>query len=325
MTTSIDDLEPLPLHRFRLDLELGADLDLPAERRGIAWRGAFGLTYRGLVCHDLRLACATCPLLTACPYPALFEPRVPADRVAPRRLGDPPRPFVLTDSSPESSRLARGPAALDLVLVGLAHRQLAYVLAALRRLGEVGIGPGRVRFRVLACRTLDAAGVGADEVFAEGSPSVRAPHRPLRARDLVLGDPVASRVRVTFRTATELVSGGESGVAAPAFGVLLRRARDRIGALATFYGEAPLAAAPRALAEAADSVRIVDSTVRETTVSRRSSRTGSRHPVGGIVGSVVYEGPALAEAMPWLRVVELVGVGKHATFGGGRIRVEVVG
>jgi CRISPR/Cas system endoribonuclease Cas6 (RAMP superfamily) len=59
-------------------------------------------------------------------------------------------------------------------------------------------------------------------------------------------------------------------------------------------------------------------------LSRRSARTGERHPVNGVLGAAVYEGTGIAAAMPWLRLAEALGVGKHATFGNGRITVEVL-
>lgn len=62
-----------------------------------------------------------------------------------------------------------------------------------------------------------------------------------------------------------------------------------------------------------------------TQANRTSARTGQRHPIGGVVGSVIYAGDAIAEMMPWLRLAEVLGVGKHATFGNGRVEVTPLG
>jgi hypothetical protein len=325
--TASAGLDSLSLFRFRADLRLERDFRVPAERRGIVWRGAFGITYRRLVCHDIQLDCQACSLLDVCSYPKLFSPLIPEGRLQPKRLANPPLPLVLTDPAPEADVLRRGePAPLEIVVVGTAKSELPYVVATLRRLGEDGIGPDRIRFHVTRCQALDAAGVPVDNVFVEGSARVRAPERPLRASDLALpGDALAKRIRVTFRTATELRHEGETLSGAPPFGVLFRRLRDRISALSTFYGQSSLDEEALSSAALADSVVTLASDVRSTSLVRRSSRTGERHPVGGLLGSVVYEGRDLGPFMPWLRIGTLVGVGKHATFGGGRIRVEVVG
>lgn len=58
--------------------------------------------------------------------------------------------------------------------------------------------------------------------------------------------------------------------------------------------------------------------------SVRSTRTGQRHPLEGLVGEAVFEGE-LGRFMPMLRLGELLQVGKHATFGLGRVEVEVLG
>ena len=143
------------------------------------------------------------------------------------------------------------------------------------------------------------------------------------------GDAEARRVRVHFLTPTDLrgvvadVAEG-STIAGPSFGLLVRRARDRLSALATFFGTGPLEHDAKGLGELADRTSLVEAHVSRTSIARRSTRTGERHAIGGWVGSALYEGPTVAAAMPWLRLAEALGVGKHATFGNGRIAVEVI-
>jgi CRISPR/Cas system endoribonuclease Cas6 (RAMP superfamily) len=56
---------------------------------------------------------------------------------------------------------------------------------------------------------------------------------------------------------------------------------------------------------------------------RRSSRTGQAHSIGGFVGTAEYEGD-LAEFLPWLTAAQWVGVGRHAVWGKGEVRVSQV-
>jgi hypothetical protein len=330
--TASDALDPLVLYRYRVDLTLGRPLALPAHQRAVLWRGAFGAVFRSLVCHDEVLACEACPLRSACPFPRVFAPFIPEGRPEILRLRDPPRPFVLTDPQPDAATLAPGgPIALGLTVVGTAVVDLPYFVVALRRLGDEGLGRTRVRFRVEAVRCLDADAMPGASVYAVGADVVRPSRAPLRARDLARpGDGAARRVRVRFITPTDVRGAAAPEAeatpgAGPSFGVLVRRARDRAGALATFFGDGPLGADPRALAAQADGVRTASSELGRVDLARRSSRTGQRHALGGIVGAAVYEGEGVAAAMPWLRLAEVIGVGKHATFGQGRIAVEVLG
>ncbi|HVY47940.1 MAG TPA: CRISPR system precrRNA processing endoribonuclease RAMP protein Cas6 [Minicystis sp.] len=221
---------------------------------------------------------------------------------------------------------ARTATGLGVTLVGTAVVELPYFVVAVRRLGDDGIGPSRVRFRVRAVRSVDAAGIAGDVVYEHGSDLVRPVRAPLRAGDLTRpGDGSARRARVRFTTPTDVRGNGSVPGAAPSFGALLRRARDRASALATFFGDGPIDVDARRLGEIADAVATRSSDVSEAGIVRRSSRTGDRHEVSGVVGSAVYEGDALGELLPWLRVAELIGVGKHATFGAGRIGVDVLG
>lgn len=319
-------LDALSFHEFRVELDLAQPLALAAHRRAILWRGAFGTTFRSLVCHDPELACDACSLRPACPFARTFAPTIPEGRPEIARLRDPPRPFVLVDPHPEAPMLPAGGTALGMVVVGRALASLPYFVVSLRRLGEIGLGPQRTRFSLAAVRATDAAGIPRAVVYQQGSPVVRLVEEPLRARDLTRpADGEARRIRVRFVTPTDLRGEGEAGGGrAPRFGTLVRRARDRASALATFFGDGALDLDPRALAESADGVATLAEDTVASSTQRTSSRTGQRHEIGGVLGSATYEGPGVAKAMPWLRLAEKLGVGKHATFGSGRIGVEVL-
>ena len=107
------------------------------------------------------------------------------------------------------------------------------------------------------------------------------------------------------------------------FAVLLARARDRVSTLRSLYGEGPLEIDFRGLAERARSVKTVRSELRHVAVERRSSRTGQRHGIGGLVGFAEYEGD-LAEFLPYLEAASWTGVGRHCTWGNGQIRTEIL-
>ncbi|MBV9083237.1 MAG: CRISPR system precrRNA processing endoribonuclease RAMP protein Cas6 [Acidobacteriaceae bacterium] len=54
--------------------------------------------------------------------------------------------------------------------------------------------------------------------------------------------------------------------------------------------------------------------------TRFSTRTRQRHPVGGFTGRARYEG-ALAQFLPYLRAATFTGVGRHASWGNGELRI----
>jgi CRISPR-associated endoribonuclease Cas6 len=130
-----------------------------------------------------------------------------------------------------------------------------------------------------------------------------------------------TRVRIVFHTPTELKAKGH--IATSDFSVLLARARDRVSTLRALYGEGPLQIDFRGLAARAQAVKTTTRELRPVDVERRSSRTGQRHPIGGLVGFAEYEGD-LAEFLPYLEVASWTGVGRHCTWGNGHITTKVL-
>ena len=61
--------------------------------------------------------------------------------------------------------------------------------------------------------------------------------------------------------------------------------------------------------------------IREVNVSRRSSRTGQVHPIGGFVGEAEYEGN-LTEFLPYLNAAKWTGVGRQTVWGKGHIELS---
>ncbi len=131
-----------------------------------------------------------------------------------------------------------------------------------------------------------------------------------------LTEPI-DRITVRFVTPTELKT--EGGLAErPEFGVLASRIRDRVSSLRERYDNGPLDIDFRAFGERAARVRMTRCDIRQVDVSRRSSRTGQVHPIGGFVGEAEYEGD-LAEFVPYLKAAAWTGVGRQTVWGKGAI------
>lgn len=318
--------DSLRLYRYSVRLVFERGLDVPPQGRGVLFRGAFGTEFRRLACHDIELDCKKCILSASCPYPAAFRPELTLPDVPIARLREPPRPFVLSDPLPESDALPAGrPVSLALTVVGEKHRLLPHFAATLRRLGEVGMGRQRARFKVESIHAVDAGDVPREEIWRDGASVVRPRGVPMTANDLTRpGDTEARRLRVRYRTPTSLRANGVPQER-PSFGVLLRRIRDRVSALAVFYGDGPLDIDIEGIARKADGITTIAAVFRRASWRRTSARTKQKHPIEGVIGEAVYEGEGLGELMPLLRLGEVLHVGKHASFGNGRIDVEVLG
>jgi hypothetical protein len=128
----------------------------------------------------------------------------------------------------------------------------------------------------------------------------------------------ASRVRVHFRTATEL-----KGVSRPDFGSLFSRIRDRVSGLRALYGEGPLEIDFRAMGDRAAKIAMTRCELRQERSQRHSQTQGASHPLGGFVGLAEYEGD-LTEFIPFLEAARWTGVGRQTVWGKGEIHIETV-
>jgi hypothetical protein len=228
-------------------------------------------------------------------YPRIFEPR--ASR-GPSGLADLPRPFVFRAAHLDGKTIAPG----ELFHFGLNYfavrdpAAIGHIADAFAELGREGLGPGR----------------GRAELHAFVPPSA-----PLVLSLEVPAEPGA-RVRVEFVTPTEI-----KGTDRPEFGMLAARIRDRLSTLREFYDDGPLPIDFHAFGERARQVRMVRCETGAVTRSRRSSRTGQSHPIGGFTGEAEYEGD-LAEFIPYLQAAAWTGVGRQTVWGKGEIRTAVL-
>jgi hypothetical protein len=127
-------------------------------------------------------------------------------------------------------------------------------------------------------------------------------------------------IRVRFLTPTELKDGGEV-LREPRFGVLLKRARDRVSALCALYQGGAPDADYYALGDSARAVTLTSSRIEDIAVERLSSRTGQTHSIGGFIGEAEYEGD-LTQFIPWLEAAGWTGVGRLTVWGNGWISTE---
>ena len=217
----------------------------------------------------------------------MFEPH---SETGPSGLKDRPRPFVFRARHLDGTVIARGePFQFGFHWFDLRRSSLQTVLHAFTEL------------------TPEAELV---EVLGGDAP-LRVSLRPTGRR--------VDRVTIRFETPTELKFAGQA-VDRPEFRVLAARIRDRISMLRALYDNGPLKLDFREFGERAALVRMTRCDIRHMDMSRRSSRTGQIHPLGGFVGEAEYEGD-LTEFVPYLRAAQWTGVGRQTAWGKGVLAV----
>lgn len=266
----------------------------PAGQPGNILRGAFGNSFRSVVCPADCPGVRQCPAQQSCDYARIFEPGGDA---GPSGLRDRPRPFVFRAAYLDGKTVPSGERFwFDVNLFETRNPPLEPFALAFARMAKEGLGPLRGR---------------ADLVSVEQRP-ISIPLEPALA---------CTHLRVEFVTPTELKSGDRL-VTRPEFDVLFARARDRVSTLRALYGSGPLAIDFQAMGERAAAIRMTRCELSRVEADRRSSRTGQVHGIGGFVGQADYEGD-LAEFLPYLEVARWTGIGRQCVWGKGELRLEI--
>ncbi|MCC7414060.1 MAG: CRISPR system precrRNA processing endoribonuclease RAMP protein Cas6 [Gammaproteobacteria bacterium] len=285
---------------------------------GSAWRGAFGHALKQTVCVTRMRECVDCMLYRVCTYPYVFETPPPADTRKMRRYAAAPHPFVLV-LPPSGLHASEEGSFLGLHLFGRGNDLLPFVLLALQRAGERGVGAKRVPFRLRHVEQSNAA--AADQwtsVFRPGGAL-----QPIAAMEPIC-PPVPARVRVILRTPLrmkrdERLVGPSDFRFADLFGALLRR----ISMLTYFHGNFALETDFQGLSEAADLLNAEQADLRWHDWTRYSSRQQTAMQMGGLVGTIDLAGAALAPFWPYLWLGQWTHAGKAASMGLGCYQLEV--
>jgi hypothetical protein len=244
---------------YRFTLSPQQPLEMPAHSKGNTIRGGFGTAFRRLVCIDLTLDCTNCDLRYSCPYTKIFNPFVPPGAERLSKNQNIPRPFIIKPPQETKTRYLPGESlSFDFVVVGEAIDYLPYFVVAWRELAEGGFGLNRARCTLATITSLNLR--GEEQIVYDGREgTVHPPTENLNWQTLVARIVGASGVReitLRFLTPTTVKAEGEV-VAVPQFHQLIKRLRDRVNALASFYCGGALDLDFKALGQQAESVQTV--------------------------------------------------------------------
>lgn len=285
--------------------------------KGSTLRGAFGHALRRICCALRRGDCHDCLLLSSCCYSQVFESeRLDKNSAAfPVRLAAKPHPYVLRPPATEEREFAAGERfSFEILLFGDAIRYRPQIVYAVTTMGETGLGKqDGGRFTV----TLVTA---AGRTVFDGERRALAMEDTSQPLRFGASEPGIRRLRLHLLTPLRLKSDNQFARELP-FAVVARAAMRRVAALENHHGDGEPAVDYRQLARQAEEVEIIEDRTSWKEISRYSNRQKCAMQMGGLVGSILYQGD-LAPFLPFLRYCEVAHLGKQTTFGHGRIRLE---
>lgn len=312
----LNELRKIRYARFRLEMAAVSQLRLPPYK-GSTFRGAFGHTFKRLVCVKRDLDCSTCLISDRCVYYYVFETPFSGEGRDSRGYTFVPHPFVI--EPPEEVRELYEPGAelrVGLVLVGRALDYLPYFIYAFEEMGQRGLGAGRGKAALQRVIALGPEPSDDRCIYQSGTGQLEQDY------PVGVGAPDTATVgtlRLRLHTPLRLKAEGRYTRQLD-FSLLVRALFRRASDLARFHCGAELDLNYRQWIEQAAEVSAVATTLRWHDWERYSQRQDRRMKLGGLVGEAEFVG-AWQSFLPLLRLGADLHVGKGTGFGLGRYEV----
>lgn len=240
-----------------------------------------------------------------------------------------PRPLTLQPPIDVTHIPAGKPLIFGVSLVGKAQDMLPYVARAVQKMGRIGVGRGRGRFKLITIDEVHPL-LDTERTLMDGQ-TVRRP--TLRITPSAVHDIAQSLPKhaVTLELLTPMrLTVGEKLAHQVVPRVFIQRLVERCQSMSEQYAElAPddipptrsdwIAAQAQLVADA-DAVTVGYDETYWVDAFSGSRRTNRVSPIGGIVGRLRWEGP-VEPLLPWLLWGSTLHVGKNAVKGSGYYRV----
>lgn len=289
--------------------------------KGSTLRGGFGHTFRKVCCTMQKQDCNTCLLNKSCPYAYIFEtPKV--DNAVPEHEAEKlPHPFVIEPPGTEQGEFQPGDElSIGLVLFGKAASLLPYFVFTIDQMGRLGLGKGRGKFELTAgFATETVTGAAKVKIFDGATQMLISDFKEWQFSDLLQVTEQYDKQNINIELITPTRILYKNGLVSEIqFGLFIRSLLRRISLLARIHCDARWDLPYQDIIAAAEQkVRLVKHRTSWYDWERYSNRQKTRMNMGGVVGSLTYEGE-LAPFLPLLLLGQYTHIGKNTTFGLGK-------
>jgi len=319
MESLVEQLSRAKLARYRFEIEAAEKLELPSYK-GSTFRGAFGHAFKRVICALRNKECEGCLLKDKCVYSYVFFTPLPPGTERMRKYPYAPHPFVLEPPLERDRFYEKGEKLyFELVLIGKGIEYLPYFIYAFDELGQSGIGRKNGQFLLKAVYEVGVSDTSV-RIYDSGAKTL-ADHDGRWSLDEITSDVAVDGVLgVTFLTPTRVKEGGEFA-SDVSFQLLVRSLLRRVSSLLYFHCNVDLNLDFKEMIERAGSVETRQNRLNWHDWERYSNRQKTRMKMGGVLGSVQYEGD-MTEFSPLIKLGEQVHVGKGTSFGLGKYMIE---
>jgi hypothetical protein len=219
-----------------------------------------------------------------------------------------PQPFILHVAPPNTWWGAPSELRFGVRLFGPAVHMCNYIVESMIHISKQGLGPKRTRFNLQAIRNQRDG----DIIWEEGDSSIN--QVPVHIIEPKQTD-FSSTLEWTFETPICLRKKGKQVNRIKGIDLLLA-GRRRWNILNAFYGSEENTEAVERIEDSA--FRVLESDIRPWSIQRYSGRQHRKVPLSGLTGKMTIQGP-WRQAGNWLQSSTEIHLGKHCSFGFGRV------
>ena len=301
---------------YRFQCRFETDAELPAYK-GSTFRGVFGHALKRVVCALKRQECPDCILRERCLYTRVFETALSQGGQDAVRNSAIPHPFVIEPPPETKTHYVKSDVfECGLILFGEMNQNLPYFIYAFDLMGEIGIGRKVSGERARFC--LERVLYDQKAVYERETGILKAPEKleALSLEPAFVTNGSGSRLKVTLCTPLRIKSENKLSAELP-FHLIVRAALRRVSSLFNCYGEGEPNLDYSGLVRNAEGIRTLSSDLHWFDWRRYSNRQNQDMEMGGMVGSVTYEGD-LAGYLPLIHLAQKTHIGKQTAFGLGK-------
>jgi len=305
---------------YQFLIRLTDDAFLPSYK-GSTFRGLLGHALKSVVCPLKLENCSSCILRSTCTYALCFETGHALPLTKNARISAPPHPMVLEPPLTEKMEFKKGDTLeCGLLLFGNINRNLPYFIYAFDQMGRIGIGK-KIRGQ-RGGFVLEGISLNGLQLSLKENRPIDMPE-PLRLNFKINGQASffsSDRLKIQIITPLRILKGNSDKPDLP-FSLFLRSMVRRSTALLNCYGKGEPDEDYALLVKMAGKIKTVKNALSWMDWKRYSNRQEKKMFMGGLTGSVIYEG----DFTPFAGIMTMsqkVHVGKNTAFGLGKIKIE---
>ncbi|HID92868.1 MAG TPA: CRISPR system precrRNA processing endoribonuclease RAMP protein Cas6 [bacterium (Candidatus Stahlbacteria)] len=299
----------LRITTFAFTLTPLEEIILPAYA-GAAIRGGFGYAFKKIACVSREKDCNTCMLRGKCIYSYTFES--PTDNKGHQYV---PQPFVIEPPEMGGKFVGEDELVFRLTLIGKAIEYLPYFIYTFEELGQVGLGKGRGRYKVVKVTS------NGKTIYSGESKTLENKEDMIRrAVDFERISSKCNQLTINFLTPTRIKYRGKLTKDIN-FEILMKSLLRRISLLSRYHCDEKWRVDFNSILSEAKKIETKAKQLNWYDWERYSKRQNTRMKLGGFLGKLTVAGD-LNSFMPILKVGEYIHVGKATTFGLGKYKVQ---